>query len=93
MNGTPRQTPDRALMRRRGLRVLLMAAALLAVAAGAWLAYDHWLAPGADPSADVYPLRGVDVSAHNGGLDFEAMKADGVDFAFPSTTVYLAKEN
>ena len=23
----------------------------------------------------------------------DVMKADGVDFAFPSTTVYLAKEN
>lgn len=82
----PDRNADRALMRRRGVRVLLTAAALLAVAAGAWLAYDRWLAPGADPSADVYPLRGVDVSAHNGDLDFEAMKADGVDFAYIKAT-------
>lgn len=73
-------------MRRRGLRVLAIAAALLAVTAGAWLAYDRWLAPGADPSRELYPLRGVDVSAHNGDLDFAAMKADGIDFAYIKAT-------
>ena len=32
------------------------------------------------PQADAYTVRGIDVSAHNGEIDFEAVAADGVDF-------------
>ena len=49
--------------------------------------------------------EGTKVWAHRGASGYapentleafkkaEKMKADGVDFAFPSTTVYLSKEN
>ncbi|MDE6338631.1 MAG: hypothetical protein K2K97_02445 [Muribaculaceae bacterium] len=33
-------------------------------------------------SPERYPVRGVDVSAHNGKINFEAVKKDGIEFAF-----------
>lgn len=72
--------------RRRGVRIVLASMALLLLALGAWKAYDRWLAPGANPSKVLYPLRGVDVSVHNGEIDFEAMKASGIDFVYIKAT-------
>lgn len=34
----------------------------------------------ANPSRDRYPVCGIDISAHNGEIDFEAVKADSIDF-------------
>lgn len=61
---------------RRGL--LILGALILALLFGtsAWYAYDRWLAPGADPSEVLYPVRGIDVSAHNGDIDFKRLSAD-----------------
>ena len=38
------------------------------------------------PSRDVYPIRGIDVSAHNGVIDFEAVAADSIDFVLIKAT-------
>lgn len=44
------------------------------------------------PSASVYPdptkfpVRGIDVSAHNGEIDFNAVKADGISFVIIKAT-------
>ncbi|MDE7119884.1 MAG: hypothetical protein K2O10_04680, partial [Muribaculaceae bacterium] len=75
-----------ARARMRGLRIVAGAFLLSIAAIGCWLAYDRWLAPGADPSRELYPVRGVDVSAHNGELDFERMRADGIDFVYIKAT-------
>lgn len=32
------------------------------------------------PQADTFAVRGIDVSAHNGPIDFDAVAADGIDF-------------
>ena len=32
------------------------------------------------PQADAYAVRGIDVSAHNGAIDFDAVAADGIHF-------------
>ncbi|MDE6072602.1 MAG: hypothetical protein K2G53_08650 [Muribaculaceae bacterium] len=47
----------------------------------AWV-WDQYITnpPYVDPER--YPVRGVDVSAHNGEIDFEAVKKDGMEFAF-----------
>lgn len=34
----------------------------------------------AGPQADTYAVRGIDVSAHNGDIDFEAVRDAGIDF-------------
>ncbi len=36
-----------------------------------------------DVSRDLYPVKGIDISAHNGaGIDFDAVAADTVDFVY-----------
>lgn len=72
--------------RRRGVAILFWALVLAVASAAGYMAYDRWLAPGADPSRELYPVRGVDVSAHNGDLDFGQMRADGVAFAYIKAT-------
>lgn len=37
-------------------------------------------------SRDEYPVRGIDVSAHNGEIDFERVKDDGIDFVLIKAT-------
>lgn len=73
--------------RRRGLKILLLALAISVLGAGGYFAYDRWLAPGADPSFELYPVRGVDISAHNGEIDFAKVAADTlVSFVYIKAT-------
>ncbi len=60
------------------MRRILIVAALLAV-----LAFAGWrYALGWAPSRAQYPTQGIDVSHHQGPIDWAAAKADGVDFAY-----------
>lgn len=43
-------------------------------------------APSAVPDPTVYTTRGVDISAHNGDIDFERVAADGIDFVLIKAT-------
>jgi lysozyme len=52
-------------------------AALLAIAAGAWLYAPHW-----HPSERDFPTQGIDVSHHQGRIDWPRLPAQGVDFAY-----------
>ena len=60
-------------MRRWGLFL----AAVLVVLIGA-----IWLAPRWTPARAEYPMQGIDVSAHQGPVDWAKLKAEGVDFAY-----------
>lgn len=40
----------------------------------------------ANPSRQDYPVRGIDISAHNGDVDFNAVAADSIDFVFIKAT-------
>lgn len=62
--------------------LLLSAAALAAVAA---LVFFGVLPLNAPPE-DRYPVRGVDVSAHQGVIDWPMLAAQGVEFAFIKAT-------
>ena len=55
--------------------------ALLLVYAG-YFAVTQYL--GTPPYVDEerYPVRGIDISSHNGMMNFEAAKADGIEFVF-----------
>lgn len=58
----------------------LVVTALL-VYAGVWAWREYMTsAPYVDPER--YPVRGIDVSAHNGMMNFEAAAADGIEFVF-----------
>lgn len=63
-------------MRRR--RAVLAALALVAAAAVALCLYaPHW-----HPSDRTFPVQGIDVSHHQGAINWAALPAQGVDFAY-----------
>lgn len=39
-----------------------------------------------DVDRETYPVRGIDISAHNGKIDFEKVAADGIEFVFIKAT-------
>lgn len=69
---------------RRG-RWLIAGGALLTLLAGGalflWQYAPHW-----HPSDSDYPTQGIDVSHHQGRIDWSRLPAQGVDFAFIKAT-------
>ncbi|WP_200949783.1 MULTISPECIES: GH25 family lysozyme [unclassified Lysobacter] len=68
-------------MKARGWRIAAasigLAASAVLVVALAWLWFLHW-----QPDRTRYPLRGIDVSHHQGAIDWRAVAADDVAFAY-----------
>lgn len=74
------------LPRRTSARIALGAACLLCIA-GAALLCTRLFYQRANPSTQEYPVRGIDISAHNGDIDFDALAAGGnVQFAYVKAT-------
>lgn len=42
--------------------------------------------PASNPDTALYPVRGIDISSHNGDIDFGAVKKDGYRFAIIKAT-------
>lgn len=58
---------------------------LLAAALLTWAAYAAWINFRTSPpyvDRERYPVAGIDVSAHNGKIDFRAVKADSIEFVW-----------
>lgn len=68
-----------------GIWLPAAAALLCVVAAGVW-SYNRWFSERANPSLSEYPVRGVDLSAHNGDVDFNLLKENGISFAYIKAT-------
>lgn len=68
---------DRGRWRRIALRTFAVAAAVLAISSAARWAFLHW-----QPDRERYPLRGIDVSHHQGAIDWAAVARDDVAFAY-----------
>lgn len=68
-----------------GVCIAFLVSALLLVAAGLW-AYRQFIVspPYVDPER--YPVKGIDISHHNGLMDFKAAADDGVEFVFIKAT-------
>jgi lysozyme len=68
---------------RRGLWLALAAVVLAAaaIAAGLWL-YERGLVRPAYPDPREYPVRGIDVSHHQGAIGWRQVKGSGVTFAY-----------
>lgn len=65
--------------------VLLLALGLALSGVAYWLVMSgRWIV--VNPSLGRYPVRGVDVSRYQGAIDWPALKADGVDFAYIKAT-------
>ncbi len=66
----------------RNIAISIIAAAALAIfSTGVWRVVQS-RQPHVDVERDRYPVMGVDLSAHNGDVDFERVAAAGVDFVF-----------
>ncbi len=59
---------------------------VMATLATGWWAYRRYLSPAINPSMEIYPVRGIDISSHNGMIDFEKVKQDGYDFVMIKAT-------
>lgn len=68
----------------RRLALGIAAAAALAALAY-WLHGIGWLRPN-QPVAARFPVHGIDVSHHQGSIDWDAVKQDGVAFAYMKAT-------
>ena len=68
-------------------RLLFSAAALLVFLGGAgWWTYNRFFSERANPSMEEYPVRGIDISAHNGDVDYSRLREGGVRFAYIKAT-------
>jgi lysozyme len=65
-------------MKRSSLLILLAVGAVIA----AYQAYEHGWVRFNYPSAERYPIGGVDVSHHRGAIDWAAVRAQGMAFAY-----------
>ena len=66
----------------RAARPLAIAGLLITAAAGAsWIGHGHWT-----PSRNAYPVQGIDVSHHQGRIEWRKLRAQGVDFAYIKAT-------
>ena len=68
--------------RARILAILLIALTAAAIFAVALLRIGETRRLHVEPDRAVYPIVGVDLSAHNGNIDFERLAADSIRFAF-----------
>lgn len=62
---------------------------LLAAALLTWAAYAAWINFRTSPpyvDRDRYPVGGIDISAHNGRIDFRSVAADSVEFVWIKAT-------
>lgn len=67
----------------RNIAVMIVSVTALAIAG--WMAFRMFRHRPAhiDVSREVYPVKGIDISAHNGaGIDFAAVVSDTVDFVY-----------
>lgn len=73
--------------RRSKLTAVMLFVAAITVC-GAMLVYRRYIAAGpkANPDAAIYPERGIDVSAHNGEIDFNMVRDEGYKFVFIKAT-------
>lgn len=69
-------------MVRVGIKIAILAISVLLLAELGMMAYDRWFAEGAVPDREVYPLRGIDISHHNGEVDFSRVASEEADVAF-----------
>lgn len=74
------------------LRIVIVVVIVTAVVAGAATAYMVMTGHGrssltsVNPDRMRFPVRGIDVSSHNGSIDFEAVAADSIDFVIVKAT-------
>ena len=66
--------------------MLAATAVMLMAVLAACYAYRRYSGGEPRPSAELYPVRGIDISAHNGDIDFGKLAAGGVDLVMMKAT-------
>ncbi len=56
------------------------------IATVSWWGWRRYLSPHIEPSEELYPIRGLDLSAHNGDIDFNAVREAGMQFVMLKAT-------
>ncbi len=79
-------TADGNIRRFSRRRVAAVCLGVFMLCGGGWWCYNRWFSERANPSAEEYPIRGIDISAHNGEVDFPLLKSSGIDFAYIKAT-------
>lgn len=71
-------------MKKKVLIIIPVSLVVLLVTLGLLFYFGHlWFV---DPSHSVYPIRGIDVSEHQGDIDWERVSSGGSEFAFIKST-------
>lgn len=75
------------MKRKLAIAVVIIVVAAVTALGIAWVR-EHYASASdsAEPDRSLYPVRGIDVSAHNGAIDFAKVKADGFDFVIAKAT-------
>lgn len=75
---------SRSLLR----RVAFVTVVLGCLIAAGWVIYRRVFAaaPGIEPDPSLYSVRGVDLSAHNGEIDFASLADEGIEFVMLKAT-------
>ena len=73
-------------MSRKTVIILLLAVVAACAGWGGYWAWNRWFSSRANPSLTEYPVRGIDISAHNGTIDFDALPRRHVQFAYIKAT-------
>lgn len=74
------------MSRRAFIRTVFILMALTPAAWGGWFVYTRYFTERANPSLELYPMRGIDLSAHNGDIDFDKLQRSDIDFAYIKAT-------
>lgn len=75
-------------MHRRGAFLIAIIVTAIVAVCGFIHAYKQYIAntPAMEPDKSLYPVRGIDISAHNGVIDFDKVRNAGYDFALVKAT-------
>lgn len=73
-------------MKARNIAWLIVGTVALAIAATMYVRISNAGIMHIDVDAATFPVRGVDISAHNGHVDFERLRDAGVDFVYIKAT-------
>ncbi|MDE6125787.1 MAG: hypothetical protein K2G30_02425 [Muribaculaceae bacterium] len=71
---------------RKGITILLAAILLSGGAFAGLFLYGRYFGKAPNPSEELYPVRGIDLSAHNGAVDFSILSEQGISFAYLKAT-------
>src|SRR5687768_1484289 len=68
------------------IKVIAAGVAAVVVVVASWAAYSAGYVRLNYPSDERYPIRGIDVSHHQGAVDWKKVEAAGIDFAYIKAT-------